>query len=155
MKTTYLFAIAYFALMSLLLLGSGLWLFIEKIGFDVEDIMIYYAGDSTLGLPAKTLYGQLEVVVPHLGAMGLFIMVMTHFLIFAPKERRTALIPIAIVTFLSAFLNTVSGLAISYGMNIFAYIKLGSFILFSITTIYLLFLLLVETFRTLHHYRAI
>lgn len=155
MKTAYLFALSYFSAMSLLLLASGVWIFVENIGFSIEAVVLYYAGDATAGVSAKSLYGQLEVAVPHLGAMGLFIMVVTHFLLFAPKKRRKHLGVIAICTFAAALLNIASGIAVSSGWLLFASVKLAAFALFCAAALFTVGLLLYETLRTLHRQRYV
>jgi hypothetical protein len=153
MKTAYLFALSYFAIMALLLLASGIWIFVEKIGFTPGAIVAYYAGDEALGRSAKSIYGQLEVTVPHLGAIGLFIMVIMHFLIFVPKKRQKYLVIIALITFSAALLNIASGIFVSVGYHTFAMLKLIAFSLFSLMLFWILSLVLAESLRTLHHQR--
>jgi hypothetical protein len=153
MKSAYLYAIFYFALMALMLLMSGVWLFIEKIGFDAASVITYYAGEPSSGLAPKSLYGQLETAVPHLGATGLFVMVTMHFLIFAPVTRRNHLIPVALIAFGAALLNIASGMLVSQGHDGFAYLKLAGFTCMSLAMLYAVGLIMTEAFRTLRHKR--
>jgi len=125
MQRAYRFAIVYFALFGLLLLASAAWLFSVKIGFSPEAVRSYYLGGDAH--PGKTLYGLLEIAVPHLGAMGLYIMVSAHFLLFAPGRAKRRAVPLAIALFAAAALDIVSGRLIAAGHPLWAWIKLGAF----------------------------
>ena len=91
MKKSYRYAIAYFTLFGFLLLASGIWLFALKIGFSVDAITAYYLGSEAAYTQPKSVHGLFEVALPHLGSMGLFIMVTGHFLIFTPSKERDLL----------------------------------------------------------------
>ncbi len=149
MNISYLYAITYFSLMSLLLIISGIWIFIEKIGFNLASIIAYYAGDQLHGIPAKSLYGQLEVLVPHLGAMGLFIMVVMHFLVFTPVREKKYFIPLSLLLFFSAFTSITSGVIISFGVHQFAIVKLVSFCMFCTLSFIALVMLLSDVLKSL------
>ncbi len=155
MKKAYLFALFYFCIFGVLLLASGIWVFAEKAGFAPQDVMMYYGGDESAGIPAKSLYGQLEVVVPHLGAMGLFIMVCVHFMMFVPRPRWHRIRRLSIVAFLSALASIGSGILISEGYAVFAFVKLAALVLFYVVILSTLGVLLFESGRTLHHARAL
>jgi len=124
----YRLSIIYFTLFALLLLTTGATLFFSKIGFSFEAIHNYYAGNEALFMNAKSTYGQLETLVPHLGAMGLFIMVMGHFILFASKKRRKGIVTIFILLFIAALGDIVSGLFIAKNIGLFIGVKLLSFI---------------------------
>lgn len=113
MQRAYRFAIGYFALFGLLMLGSGAWLFFAKIGFAPDAVQLYYLGSDTI--PRKSGYGLLETAVPHLGAMGLLIMVMAHFLLFAPKKAKRQAVILLITLFIAAATDIVSGAVVAAG----------------------------------------
>ena len=75
----YRIAIGYFALFSLMLLGSGAWMFFQKTGFALAKITAYYG--------TKSVEGVWELSYPHLGGIGLFIMVLGHFFMFTPLRH--------------------------------------------------------------------
>ena len=137
----YKVIILYFLVFSLLLVFSSISLFEHKISFNIEAIQSYYLGNLTENITAKTPLGLLKIVLPHLFVFGLFSMVLLHFLIFT-KERGTLKAKLLIyIIFLSAFVEILSAFLILLNIEIFAYVKLFSFILFEVLTIYTIFLL--------------
>lgn len=140
MRRAYRFAIGYFALFGVLLLISGGWLFYEKIGFTPQAITLYYLGGENAA--GKSPYGLLETAVPHLGAMGLFAMVLGHFFLFAPgrAKRRAAVLSVAV--FAAAALDIASGPFIAAGHPVWSWIKLAAFtILALLSTLLCVFIL--------------
>lgn len=75
----YKVAIGYFILFLMALLLTGLTMSYLKTGLDVEGIRLYYADKSVDGL--------LELSHPHLGGMGLSVMVLGHFFLFTRSRR--------------------------------------------------------------------
>ncbi|WP_345969045.1 hypothetical protein WCX72_06565 [Sulfurimonas sp. HSL1-6] len=130
MQRAYRFAVVYFALFGLLLLASAAALFASKIGFSFQGIELYYLGSDTL--PGKSAYGLLETAVPHLGAMGLFIMVGSHFLLFATATAKRRTIRLALALFAAALLDIVSGYFIASGATLWVWVKLASYLLLSL-----------------------
>ncbi len=141
MQQSYRQAIAYFALFGVLLLASGMVLFFSKIGFSYEAVQSYYLGNEALYINPKSSYGLLEVAFPHLGAMGLFIMVTGHFLLFSDKRRKRQAKKVATALFVVAFLEIFSGFLIVEGLAFFIWIKLITFALLQLLGLYLLWLL--------------
>lgn len=147
MTNTYRYAIAYFLLFSILLVTSGIMLFENKIGFGVEEVTSYYLGNSEQFINAKTFSGVLKTVLPHIFAFGLLSMVLLHFLIFT-KHRNTASVKNLIyLTFTSAFFEIFSPFFIILGADIFAYLKIISFIVFEILILYIAWLLFRAIFN--------
>lgn len=125
MYSAYRTAIGYFALFAFLLLGSGALLFVSKIGLSPEAVTHYYLGDAhTAG---KSTYGLLETAVPHLGAMGLFIMVLGHFMLFAPQKAKHRAIKLTMLLLIAAALDIAAGPIISAGVTSWVWIKLLAF----------------------------
>ncbi len=125
MQRAYRFAIVYFALFGLLLLLSAAALFFSKIGFSAQSVQLYYLGNGTL--PGKSAYGLLENAVPHLGAMGLFIMVGAHFFLFAPERAKRRTVLLAAALFAAALFDIAGGYFIASGHTVWVWIKLGAF----------------------------
>ncbi|HFU74530.1 MAG TPA: hypothetical protein ENK65_03150 [Helicobacteraceae bacterium] len=146
MHQAYRLSIFYFTLFALLLLTTGTFLFLSKIGLSIDDINNYYAGNAALFINAKSSYGQLETAVPHLGGMGLFIMVMGHFLLFASKKTKKSMHLTLILLFITALLDIVSGFLISAGFYFFTWVKLSSFILLIGLALFLTLLIQKEAF---------
>ena len=127
MKNSYRYAIAWFSLFGFVLLASGIWLFGLKIGFSVEAVSEYYLGSEAAFTRPKSVHGLLETALPHLGSMGLFIMVTGHFLIFTPSKQRPYAIMLVSALFLAALLNILSPFGIIAGLTFFSWVKLLSF----------------------------
>ena len=149
MYRSYSLAIFYFALFAFLLLGSGALLFYSKIGFSLVNISSYYLGDTAAFTQAKSSYGLLEVALPHYGAMGLFIMVTTHFFLFGDKHRKRHFARIAIALFIAAFVDIGSGFMIVKGFEMFVGLKLLSFLALELLGLYLAFSLLRLSYKGL------
>ena len=141
MHQSYRYAIAWFALFGALLLLSGMVLFFSKIGFSYTAVQSYYLGSEALFTSPKSSYGLLETALPHLGSMGLFIMVTGHFLLFASKERKRRAVKPVIALFIVALLDIFSGFLIVEGWSFFIWVKLAAFALLQLLGLYLLWLL--------------
>lgn len=141
MHREYQNAIAIFSLFVILLVLSGVMIFIEKIGLSVEDIMVYYLGSEEKFIQAKSFQGLLKIVLPHTFAYGLLSMVLLHFLIFTDQRNLRRSKILVFVIFSSAFLEIVSPFLLLRGLEFFAYLKLGSFIVFNLSLLYVSYLL--------------
>lgn len=145
MKKSYRYAVTFFALFSVLLLASGTWLFALKIGFSPQEVTAYYLGDAASYTQPKSLYGLLEVALPHLGSMGLFIMVTGHFLIFTPVKQRRLAVMLITGLFLAALANILSPFGIIAGLTQLVWLKLFAFALLQILGLLLLWLVFNAT----------
>ncbi|MCJ7764519.1 MAG: hypothetical protein MUP09_01080 [Thiovulaceae bacterium] len=141
MHQSYRFAIAYFVLFGTLLLLSGMLLFFSKIGFSYEAVQSYYLGNEALFSAPKSSYGLLEVALPHLGSMGLFIMVTGHFLLFSKKRKKRLATKVVIALFIAALLDIFSGFFIVEGLIFFIWVKLAAFAVLQLLGLFLLWLL--------------
>ena len=140
MQRAYRLAIAYFALFGILLMASGSVLFFTKIGMSPDAIFLYYrGGENVIG---KSAYGLLESAVPHLGAMGLFIMVTVHFLLFASETAKRRAVRPAAVLFAAALLDIAAGPMIAAGFGSWVWVKAAAFfVLITLGTLFTLALL--------------
>ncbi len=154
MHQSYRFAIAYFAIFGMLLLLSGTLLFISKLGLSYESVSLFYLGNPEKFIMAKSSYGLLEIALPHLGAMGLFIFVTGHFLLFSSKkEKQKAILPV-IVLFIAALLDIASGFMIIKGWTFFVGVKIIAFLSLQLIGLYLLWVLFSLTFKGIQKYRT-
>ena len=153
MHQSYRFAIAYFAIFGTLLLLSGAVLFVNKLGISHESVSTFYLGSVEQFSQPKSSYGLLETALPHLGAMGLFIFVLAHFMLFTPKkERQKTLLP-AVVLFIAALLDIGSGFLIVQGWTFFVSVKIIAFLTLQIVGLYLLFTLFKHTLQGIARYQ--
>jgi hypothetical protein len=153
MHQSYRIAIAYFVLFGTLLLASGAVLFFNKIGFSYEAVQNYYLGSETLFTTPKSSYGLLEVALPHLGSMGLFIMVTGHFLLFSDKRRKQLATKVVIALFIAALLDIFSGFLIVQGLELFVWVKLAAFALLQLLGLFLLWLLFGAVWQGIAAYK--
>jgi len=150
---SYRFAITYFAIFGALLLISGAVLFVSKLGISYESVQTFYLGNKVEFIQPKSTFGLLETALPHLGAMGLFIFVTGHFLLFAPKkEKQKAIFPV-ITLFTAAFFDIISGFLIIQGWEIFIFIKIIAFLLLQTVGLYLLFVVFKNAISGIQKYK--
>ena len=131
-QKAYRIAIAYFTLFTLFLLYTIIALFEEKIGFTLESIGSYYG--------EKSIEGLLEIAVPHFMAMGIFVMVLTHFFLFTKLKQ-----VYKIITF---YFTTTFILIVASFFKLY-FLKLFTLLLFIIITTILALLLLVAALKNL------
>lgn len=142
MTQAYKGAIIYFILFSILLVISAALLFEHKIGFSTQAILDYYLGNEEQFISAKSAGGILKIILPHIFVFGLFVMVILHFLVFTNHRNTTQIKNLIYLTFLVALIEIISPYVIIFGADIFAYIKLFSFIAFMTLILYISGLLL-------------
>jgi hypothetical protein len=116
-------------------------LFFSKIGFSYGAVESYYLGSEALFSAPKSSYGLLEVALPHLGSMGLFIMVTAHFLLFSDKRKKQLATKVVIALFIAALLDIFSGFFIVGGISQFIWVKLAAFAVLQLLGLFLLWLL--------------
>ena len=150
MHQSYRIAIAYFTIFGALLLISGAVLFVSKLGISYESVQTFYLGNAAQFTQPKSVYGLLETALPHLGAMGLFIFVTGHFLLFTTKKQKQRAIRPVIILFVVALLNIGSGFLIVQGLVFFIWVKLLSFLLLQLLGLYLLWLLFSAVWQGIH-----
>ena len=152
MHQSYRYAILYFSIFGFLLLLSGAVLFISKLGISYESISLFYLGSSEQFSQPKSTLGLLETALPHLGAMGLFIFVTGHFLLFSPKKEKVKAVVPAILMFVAALVDIGSGFLITQGITTFIWIKIIAFLTLQLTGIYLLFTIFSSSINGLKKY---
>jgi len=133
MKNNYRIAILYFGLFSLLMIGSGFWIFILKSGFTFEGMKSYYA--------PKSYEGILKIAQPHLLSIGIFIMVSSHFFLFSKYKSSMSLI--SKILYISAFVMITSTFGIDETDSFFILLKAIALIIFILISLLVSFKLLL------------
>lgn len=107
------------------LTNFGLYFF--KMGLTYQSVVDYYLGSSQNFTQPRSLMGLMEVSHFHLFAMGIFLVTLTHLLLFvpAPIGLKLALI---VLSFTSAFCDEASSWLVRFVSPGFAYLKIASFI---------------------------
>jgi hypothetical protein len=104
-------------------------LYFQKMSLDPASVTAYYRGDGTeFGRPPRPLGALAEVAHFHLFAMGMLVMTLTHLLLFLPVRPRTKAILVA-VAFASALLDEGAGWLVRFVHPLFAWLKVGAFLL--------------------------
>jgi len=147
LQQAYKYAVFYFLSFSLLLLGSSLLLFENKIGFSVSSVLEYYLGNEDKFLVQKSWSTILKIILPHIFAFGLFFMVVLHFLLFTKHKTSKLFIRLIYAIFFMGFLEMFSPYFIIMGLEFFAYVKLISFISLELLLLYVFWLVLSSIFE--------
>lgn len=142
MHNTYKLAVVYFVFFSFLLVASAFMIFFTKVGFSFEGVSHYYLGNELEFIEAKTISGLLKVVYPHTFSIGLFAMILLHFVYFTSYRKSKNFNRLILLTYLSISLEVFSPFFLLLGVSIFAGIKLISFVLMFVIFIYLFWLIL-------------
>ena len=136
MNGLYALSIRYFLVLLLMLLLTGLWMFIEHTGFEIVQLTDHYAKKSLLGL--------LETISPHLFAMGTVVFIITHFLALE-KENTKVESMVSTLLFVVMLSSNLSAFFISYESHLFSWVKLLSALLFVLFSVFVMFRVFFRT----------
>ena len=136
----YHIPIAYMLLFTVLILGTGVWLFFLSQGLAGSEGFMATIHKVIQTPEPKSLHNFIEVATPHMFAMGALMFVVAHFMLFSTKiSQRTSLI-ISMLLFVFLLFNIFSYGAISLGFFVSGWIKLLSMTLFVGMFLVLLFM---------------
>ncbi len=113
--------------MALLWLTNAL-LYFQKMSLSYRSVVEYYLGAEGRFLPPKSYQGMLEVTHFHLFAMGMLLLTLTHLMLFVPLHPRAKAWLIGL-SFLSALADEGGGWLVRFVHPLFAYVKIGGFVL--------------------------
>ncbi len=126
----YKIPIGYMLLYIVLILGSGLWLFLLSQGLGSSESVMHTI-QNIIHIPKpKSLHNFIEVSAPHMFAIGTLIFVTAHFMLFSTKISQKVSLIVAMLLFSFALFNIFAYLAISFGLLVSGWIKLVSLLLF-------------------------
>jgi hypothetical protein len=134
----YSIPIRYMLIYVVLILVSGLWLFLLSQGLDSSGSVMNTIKNVISTPEVKSLEGIIEVATPHIFAIGTLIFVSAHFMLFSTKISQKASLVVAMILFTFALFDIFSYFAITFGLLVSGWIKLLSMLLFV-----LLFLLML------------
>lgn len=121
----YNITIAYMLVYVVVILGTGLWLFLLSQGLGSSDI-IKTLSDIVVKPEQKSLHNFIEVATPHLFAIGTLIFVVAHFMLFSTKISQKFSLVVSTLLFVLGLLNVVAYLPIILGLVVLGWIKLVS-----------------------------
>jgi hypothetical protein len=112
---------------------AGLWvtntlLYFNKMSLSYSSVVEYYLGSEERFLQPRSYQGLLEVSHFHLFAMGMLLLVLTHLMLFVPVRNGVKAWLIAL-PFAAALLNEGVSWLVRFGHPLFAYLKIGGFLL--------------------------
>lgn len=119
--------------LALVLLGA-FWvtnaaLYFAHMDLSPASVVRYYRGDEATFMAPRSAESLLEVTHMHLPMFAMVLLLLTHLVIFAPMHtaRKTALI---VGAFTSALLMEASSWLVRFVHPGFAWLKVGSFVVF-------------------------
>lgn len=122
----YKLPIGYMVLYTLLILGTGVWLFLLSQGLSESGSFAETLQKVISSPAAKSLHNLAEISVPHLFALGTLIFVAAHFMLFSTKVPQKVSLIVAISLFSIELFNISVYLFISLGWVVSGWIKLVS-----------------------------
>ncbi len=126
----YHIPISYMLLYAVLILGTGIWLFLLSQGLAGSEGITATLSKIIASPEPKSLHNFIEVATPHMFAMGSLLFVAAHFMLFSTKiSQKTSLI-ISMLLFVFLLFNIFSYGTISLGFVVSGWIKLFSMFLF-------------------------
>lgn len=126
-----------FIILWFLFYSAGIWLtnillFFSQMGLHYESVVTFYRGSEAQFMLPRSYKVLLEISHFHLLAMGIFILTLSHLVLFVPLTPRVKLWLIHL-TFLSAISDEAAGWLTRFAHPVFAYYKIGAFILLQAT----------------------
>jgi hypothetical protein len=129
MHQAYKITINYFLIMLFLMMITGIWMVLLQTSFNLENITNYYID--------KSLLGVLEVLTPHLFAMGTVVFILTHFL--SLKNKNTVLeTRVSSLLFLVMLLSNLSLLFITEATPWMIWLKIVSVLFLLLFSLFLM-----------------
>lgn len=120
----YSLPIRYMLIYVILILMSGVWLFLLSQGLECSEGIIATL-KSVITAPAdKSIEGLIEVAAPHLFAIGTLIFVTAHFMLFSTKFSQKISLVVAMFLFIFALFDIFSYFAIAFGVVVSGWSKL-------------------------------
>ena len=140
MKHTALYKIPiiYMIIYVLLIMLSGVWLFLLAQGLEGEESIIATLNHVIIAPAEKSIEGLIEVVTPHLFAIGTLIFVVAHFMLFSTKVSQKFSLIVAMVLFMVAMFDIFSYFAISFGLVVSGWFKLLAMSAFIVLFLFML-----------------
>lgn len=120
----YSLPIRYMLIYVLLILMSGIWLFLLSQGLECSDSVISTLKNIIASPVEKSVEGLIEVATPHLFAIGTLIFVTAHFMLFSAKFSQKLSLIVAMFLFVFALFDIFSYFAIAFGLVVSGWIKL-------------------------------
>lgn len=149
LNTLVLLFLGYIAL---LWLSNGLMYF-NHMDLSAQSVITYYLGAEDQFIPARSYQGMLEVSHFHLFAMGMLAVTLTHLMLMTDFSIRLK-IWLSLLTYGSALADEAGGWLVRFGHPLFAYFKIGAFLLLELSLLALLLVVITSLIRSNRQLRA-
>ena len=126
----YKIPIIYMLIYVILVLMSGVWLFLLSQGFESSESIMSTLKNVVTAPACKSVEGLIEVVTPHLFAIGTLIFVTAHFMLFSTKVSPKMSLRVAMLLFIFALFDIFSYFVISFGVVVSGWVKLVALSIF-------------------------
>jgi len=120
----YAILVVYLLLYTLMILLSGVWLFLLSQGLASSHSLLLTLQDIIQMPETKSIKGLIEVATPHLFAMGGLIFVSAHLMLFSTKVSKKVALFVSVALFGFALLDIFSYFMITLGWVVLGWIKL-------------------------------
>ena len=120
----YSLPIRYMLIYVILILMSGVWLFLLSQGLDSSESIIGTLKNVIITPANKSIEGLIEVLTPHLFAIGILIFVTAHFMLFSTRVSQKISLIVAMFLFIFALFDIFAYFAITFGLVVSGWIKL-------------------------------
>ena len=140
----YKIPIAYMLVYVVLILFTGVWLFLLSQGLNSSDGMNTIIMNIINAPESKSLHHFIEVAAPHMFAIGAMVFVVSHFMLFSTKISQGTSLIVAMLLFVFTILNIFSYSAIILGFVVSGWIKLLSMSIFVLLFLFMLFMVAVS-----------
>lgn len=117
-----------------------------KVGMSYESVVEYYRGSETSFRPPRSYLGLLEEAHFHFFSIAIILVTLNHLILFTGIRSLYKLLLI-VVSYLSAFLDIISGWLVRFVSPEFAYLKISSFLVFQASLLVLLIIVTMYLFR--------
>ncbi len=120
----YSLPIRYMLIYIILILLSGVWLFLLSQGLECSESIIATLRNVVTTPADKSIEGLIEVATPHLFAIGTLIFVTAHFMLFSTNVSQKVSLIVAMSLFVFALFDIFSYFAIAFGLAVSGWVKL-------------------------------
>ncbi len=116
---------------ALLWVSNGLMYF-HHMNLTAESVIAYYLGSEEQFTQPKSYQGMMEVTHFHLFSMGMLVLTLTHLMLMTDFSIRLK-IWISWLTYTSAIADEAGGWLVRFVNPLFAYFKIGAFLLLELS----------------------
>jgi len=109
-------------------------------------VISYYLGSEENFIPPRSYQGMLEVSHFHLFAMGMLIVTLTHLMLMTDVPVRLKIWLNSLI-YISALADEAGGWLVRFVHPLFAYFKIGAFILLEFSLAALLIVIILSLIR--------